>query len=316
MSRAPQTVLVYNDEAEFYAQALRARFPLLEVRATASRGQALAWLGDCDTLVVSGPRADAALLAAGPRLRWVHALSSGTDTLVGSPGLAPGAVITSSRGVHGPQMAELALLLMMALSRQLPRMLAGQAAGTWERWSQPLLWGRHAVLLGVGHVGEALAQRCQALGMRVTGIASAPRRAAGFDAVRTRAEMAEAVSDADFLVVLLPHDASTHHLVDALVLEALPSHAFLVNLGRGGVVDEAALLAALQQGRLAGAGLDVFETEPLPADHPLRSLPNVIVTPHIGGQSDIYAEQVLPLLLANMQAMLAGDPAGLVNRVG
>lgn len=308
-------VLVYADDAAFYAQALRERFPAWEVRTAGSRGEALAHLPGCEALVAPGPRVDDAMLALAPGLRWVHAITSGVDTLLASRQLAEDAIVTSSRGIHGPQMAELALLLMLALPRQLPRMLANQASGAWERWPQPLLQGRHAVLLGMGHVGEALAQRCKAMGMRVTAMVSSQRSVPHCDAVRTRGELLQAVADADFVVVLLPRDESTVGLVGSEVLAAMPQHSYLLNLGRGGVVDEQALLATLQEQRIAGAGLDVFQTEPLPSANPLWSLPNVILTPHIGGHSDVYAQQALPLLLANAQAWSSGRPGELQNRV-
>lgn len=310
-----RSLLVFNGEAGFYAQALRARCPALAVHATTERAEALRLLAEVEALVVSGPWVDDAMLAAGPALRWVHALTSGTDTITGSPALRPGTLVTSSRGVHGPQMSELALLMMMALARDLPRMLRDQREGAWNRWAQPLLWRRHVVLVGTGHVARELARRCQAMGMRVSGISATPAPVDGFDEVLGRERLPQVVAQADFVVVLTAHDARTHHLIDAPVLAAMPAHAFLVNLSRGGVVDEHALLAALEGGVIAGAGLDVYETEPLAADHPLRRLPNVIATPHIGGLSDVYARQVLPMLLDNAAALAAGDVGALVNRV-
>lgn len=308
------SLLIFNGDAAIYGAAVREHHPHLSLHQTASRPEALALLPEVDALVVSGPWVDDELLRAGRRLRWIHALSSGTDTITASAALPTGVIVTSSRGVHGPQMSELALLLMMALARDLPGMLRNQVEGLWKRWAQPLLWHRHAVLVGLGHVSRELARRCQAMGMRVTGVSASPAPAEGFDRVLGRAALIDAVSDADFVVVLTAHDQSTHHLIDAAVLQAMRTGAFVINLARGGVVDEAALLAALQQGRIAGAGLDVFEVEPLAADHPLRLLPNVILTPHIGGQSDVYAEQVLPMLLANLAAFERGDDTALVNR--
>jgi D-2-hydroxyacid dehydrogenase (NADP+) len=314
---ALRSLLIFNGAAAVYAQAVRARFPALHVRETTQRDEALRVLagGEADAVVVSGPWVDDAMLQAGRTLRWIHALTSGSDTITGSAALAPHAAVTTSRGAHGPQMAELALLMMMALARDLPGMLRNQREGAWTRWPQPLLWGRHAVLIGMGHVGRELARRCKAMGMRVTGISAAPAPAEDFDAVHGRDRLKETVAEADFVVVLTAHDARTHHMIDAGVLAAMPGRAFLVNLARGGVVDEQALVEALRNETIAGAGLDVYETEPLAPDHVLRFLPRVIATPHIGGQSDVYAQQVLPMLLDNIAAFEAGDMAALVNRV-
>jgi phosphoglycerate dehydrogenase-like enzyme len=139
--------------------------------------------------------------------------------------------------------------------------------------------------------------------------------APGFDAIEPRSRLGSVAAAADFLVVLAPLTPESDHLISADVLRQMRPQAFLINLARGRVVDEAALIGALQRGEIAGAGLDVFETEPLPPESPLWHLPNVIVTPHVGGLSDIYARQLLPLVLHNARAYLAGDFNALQNRV-
>lgn len=309
-------ILIHADEAPFYAAAVQQELGAGdELLAIADRQQAREQLPGCDVLVASAPRLDDDFLSAGTGLRWVHALTSGVDTLTGSRVLPPDAIITSSRGIHGPQMAETAMLLMLALARRFPAMLDNQARSRWERWPQPLLQGKHVVIVGVGSVARALAPRCKAMDMRVTGVASTAREEPGFDDVRARSELRQVLGTADFVVVLLPLDEQSRGLFDAGLLAALPPHAILVNLSRGGIVDEKALLSSLESGRLAGAGLDVFETEPLPADHRLWHTPNLIVTPHIGGFSNVYAEQALPPLVQNVRAMAAGRAQDLVNRV-
>ena len=212
-------------------------------------------------------------------------------------------------------MSEMALLHMMALWRDLPAMLANQRAHRWERWPQKLLLGKTVVLLGVGAISEELARRCQAFGMRVVGVSDARRAAPGFDAVLPRERLHEAAAMADALVVLVPLTPATRGMVDAAVLAAMRPEAILVNLARGPVVDEVALVSALREGRIAGAGLDVFDVEPLPAASRLRDMPNVIITPRVGGMSDTYARQALPLVEENLRAFLAGELDRLRNRV-
>jgi phosphoglycerate dehydrogenase-like enzyme len=212
-------------------------------------------------------------------------------------------------------MAEMALMLMMALVRQLPRMLKNQQRAVWEKWPQPLLFGKHVVVVGIGSIAGELAPRCKALGMRVTGVSASARAVPHFDEVRSRTELPEALKSADFVVVLVPFDETSRGLFSAQMLGHLPPHAILVNLSRGGVVDEEALYRALSEGRLAGAGVDVFAIEPLPADSPLWHTPNLIVTPHVAGLSDIYAEQAAMPLLTNVRAMAEGRVEDLVNRV-
>jgi phosphoglycerate dehydrogenase-like enzyme len=137
----------------------------------------------------------------------------------------------------------------------------------------------------------------------------------GFDRMYAREDLCKAASEADFLLVVVPYSQETHRIVDASVFAAMPPHACLVNIARGGVVDEAAMIQALQEKRIAGAGLDVFETSPLPANSPLWDMENVFITPFIGGQSDQYEQNVLKIVEPNLRCFLAGDYAGMVNRV-
>ncbi len=300
-------------DARIYAAGLRQAFPGLPVIVTSDRAEALARAPEASVLVAKAQHVSAQLVESMPRLEWVQALTTGTDPLLGLR-LPRSVVVTSARGIHGPQMAELALLLMMALSRDFPRMLANQREATWERWGQPLLVGKTVVIVGVGAIGEALAARCRPFGLRIVGI-TARTSVEGFDELHPHSQLREVARRADFLVLVVPYSPTTHHLIDAAVLAAMKDDAYLINVARGNVVDEAALIEVLRARRIAGAGLDVFATEPLPATSPLWKLDNVIVTPHIGGMSDIYAEQVLPVLVRNYRAYSAGDLAGMLNRV-
>jgi len=316
-SPMPDQVLIYEPdsaaEAQAYRDQLARALPGLTVIATAERAQALAAAGASTVLVAKAQHVGADLVAAAPRLGWIQALTTGTDPLR-ALALPSSLVVTSGRGIHGPQMGELALLLMMALYRDFPKMLANQRAARWQRWSQRLLDGRTVVMVGVGVISEAIAARCRPFGLKVIGITQRTE-AAGFDELYPRSKLREVAARADFLLVVVPYAPDTHHLVDAGVLAAMRPEAYLINIARGNVVDEAALTQALRAGRIAGAGLDVFAEEPLPAANPLWSLPNVIVTPHIGGMSDVYTDQVMPLLLHNLRAWLAGDPGSMHNRV-
>jgi phosphoglycerate dehydrogenase-like enzyme len=310
-------VLLYEPDsaqhAQVYREALSAAFPERRIVATTQRAEVLGLAPKAGVFMAKAQDVSAELVAAMPNLRWLQALTTGVDPLR-ALALPPSILVTSARGIHGPQMAELAILLMMALSRDFPRMLDNQRQARWERWGQPLLTGKTVVIVGVGNISEALAQRCRPLGLKIVGISSRTE-VAHFDEILPRSRLKEAAGRADFLVLLLPYSPETHHLVDAGVLAAMKPGSYLLNLARGGVVDEAALTEALQQHRIAGAGLDVFAREPLPPTSPLWGLDNVIITPHIGGMSDVYAEQLLPLLVHNLRAHFAGDDAALLNRV-
>ena len=301
-------VLVLESEAAAYAAGLTDALGDVRVHTT------LAAAGEAEVLVALAQSVTAGVVAALPRLRFIQALTTGTDPL-DALALPPGITIASARGLHGPQMAELAVLFMLAFSRDLRAMQHNQAQHRWVRWPQRLLLGRTAVLLGVGAIGEVVAARCQGFGMRVVGVSDGRSAAPGCDLMLPRRALTEAAAMADFLIVLLPLSPATEGLVGAAVLAAMQPDAVLINIARGPVVDEAALIAALAAGRPGGAGLDVFGTEPLPATSPLWDMPNVIVTPHIGGMSDVYARQVLPLLLDNLRAWQAGRPDRLRNVV-
>jgi phosphoglycerate dehydrogenase-like enzyme len=151
--------------------------------------------------------------------------------------------------------------------------------------------------------------------MRVVGVSSAPRAVTGFDRIHAREQLAEVASEFDFLVLLTPLTEKTRNSVDAKVLAAMKPTSFLINLARGGVVDEPALVEALKSGRIAGAALDVFNEEPLPADHPFWAMENVIITTHQGGFCDVYIDYALPTVEANMRCFLNGDIGGMINVV-
>jgi phosphoglycerate dehydrogenase-like enzyme len=151
--------------------------------------------------------------------------------------------------------------------------------------------------------------------MKVYGVSNAPRVPAGFDGVFTRRDLAQAAGLADFLILVVPHSPETENLVDATVLAAMKPSAFLINVARGGVLDEEALLRALRAGSIAGAALDVFRRQPLPAEHPLWREDRVIVTPLVGGMSDVYLEQAYPIVRRNLAAFLDGRTDSMINVV-
>ena len=196
-------IVVLEHEADRYVQALSEVFPAVRFQSAHSATEALAVCADAGVLMALAHEVTAPLVAAMSRLRWIQALTTGTDHLA-TRRLPPDTIITSARGIHGPQMAELAFLSMIALSRNFRAMQENQAKQIWERWSQRLLLGKTAVLVGVGAISEEIALRCKAFGMTVLGISAARAEAPGFDAILPRARLAEAAARADFLIVLVP----------------------------------------------------------------------------------------------------------------
>ena len=309
-----EVVLIIDPNAVVYGKALQQRFPALKIR-TATAGAAASAYRDVTVIIANARSVTLDLIRAAPGLRWIQTLTSGVDPLPALLGSHRQVMLTSARGIHGPQMSELAFLLMLALTRRLPLMLANQQARQWQPAPPPLLAGKTAVILGLGAVGRALALRCRAFDIRVIAVSALMGPVAGVERILPRSELLRAAGMADFLIVLTPLEARTRHLVGTRVFEAMKPTAFLINLSRGSVVDEAALAIALTTDRIAGAGVDVFEHEPLPADSPLWGAPNTIVSPHIGGRSDCYTEQVLPVLLENVHCYLSGRIQDMKNAV-
>jgi D-2-hydroxyacid dehydrogenase (NADP+) len=302
------------DAQEFESRA-RADFPQLDLLATNDRNAALGQVEHAEVLIGHHFQFDEPMLTRARRLRWIQSLTSGTDAILKLASLRADVIVTSTRGMHGPQMSELVFLQMLALARDFPRMQRNQSAGIWERWPQSLLWGKTIVIVGIGAIAESLAPRCKVFGMTVYGISDTPRLTLGFDEVFARSQLKRLAALTDFLVIIVPHTPKTEKLIDAAVLAAMKPSAFLINVARGGVLDEDALLEALRQKRIAGAALDVFRTQPLPKDHALWHEDKVIITPLIGGMSDVYLAQAYPVVRDNLRLFLDGKLTALKNVV-
>jgi D-2-hydroxyacid dehydrogenase (NADP+) len=251
------------------------------------------------------------VFANAPKLKWVQALGTGVDGVIDQPSLGKNVTVTNIRGIHGAPVSEAAIMSMLALSRDLPRSVRSQDQNSWARWAPRLLDNKTVGIYGVGLIAEALAPRCKAFGMTVWGYSSSSRAVPGFDRMLLRNDLVSTAKDLDYLVLLVPYSEETRHSIGADVFAAMKPSAYFVNLARGGVVDEDAMMAALKAGKIAGAALDVFQTEPLPSDHPLWSMKNVIITPHLGGFCDVYADLALVTVEHNMECFLRGDIDGM-----
>jgi phosphoglycerate dehydrogenase-like enzyme len=315
-TQSPVNVLIICPEPAPYMARLAPAFPEVTFSSVAvlECTQAIDRMGEADAIVAYGRAFDAACLARSRKLRWFQCLITGTDHL--APVLAGSRVIlTNARGIHGPQMAEMAILHMMALSRRVPQLVRNQADHVWDRILPHVLDRRTVAILGVGAIAEHVAKVCKAFGMTTIGISRTPRQLEGFDAVYPRAKLLEAAAQADFLLALVPYTKENDKIVNAAVFDAMKPTAYLVNIARGGVVDETALVQALRARKIAGAGLDVFEEAPLPPSHPLWDMDNVFITPFIGGRSDRYEESVMSIIEPNLRSFLAGRDDDMINRV-
>ena len=308
-------ILVVENSGHFKAADLRAAFPGVTIHDPGTPAAAMTCCANSEAIIALAHEIPDELIAAMPRLRWVASLSTGVDHLWTLKSLKPEVRVTNGRGIHGPQMAELAFMYMIGLSRDFNQLRENQKKHVWKRALQPVLVNKTVVMVGVGVISEEIAARCKAFGMKVVGVSNARAQTPGFDLILPRARLAEAAGMADFLIALTPLDDTTRHLIDARIFAAMKPSAFMINIARGGVIDEPAMIAALRDKRIAGAGLDVFAVEPLPDDNPLWDLPNVMMSPRIGGMSDIYADQIYPVIEHNLRAFIAGRPDAMRNIV-
>jgi len=255
----------------------------------------LVWDFTSDAVRDAWPAADA--------LRWVHTASAGVDRL-NFPGLLESPVtLTNSRGVFDTPMAEYVLGLVLAMAKDLPGSLAAQARCEWRHRESELVAGSCAVVVGGGPIGRAITRLLSAVGMAVELVG---RRAS--DGVHGIVELPELLPDADWLVLAAPLTDATRGLLDAALIAELPSRARVINVGRGALVVEPDLVHALREGRLAGAALDVFASEPLPASSPLWDLPGVIVSPHMSGDVVGWRDTLVTVFAENLARYRASEP--------
>ncbi len=253
-----------------------------------------------------------------PDLQLIQATAAGAGEQVAAARLSPEdlerVAIASSSGVHAGPLAEFALTAILAFARGLPRLRRDRAAQRWDHYPTRDVAGRTVVVLGVGAIGSRIGTLCKAFGMHVIGLnRTGDGRSGSFDQYATADQLPHLASTADVLVITLPSTSATRGMVDAAVLTALPQDAIVVNVGRGGVIDQSTLIGLLNAGRLAGAALDVTDPEPLERADPLWHLPNVILSPHTAALSPQENQRIVSLFLDNVARLQRGE--SILNRV-
>ncbi|MGA9453991.1 MAG: D-2-hydroxyacid dehydrogenase [Pseudolabrys sp.] len=298
-----------------YKAMLLERFPQLTINVVGHHNDVDPYIADVDILLCFSPPMADHVVRDASKLKWIQALGTGVDNIVDLPSLGKEVVVTNVRGIHGAPVSEATIAFMLSLARDMPRSVRAQEQSKWERWPSALLAGKTVGILGVGLIAEYLAPICKTFGMTVVGISGSPRETRHFDRMAHRNDLTKVVGDLDFLVVLTPLSAETRNIVGEKVFAAMKPTAYLVNVARGGVVDEPALIAALEAGKIAGAGLDVFSQEPLPSDNPLWKTKNLTIFSHLGGYSQGYEDRAMPTIAGNMGKFLAGDLKSMINIV-
>lgn len=253
------------------------------------------------------------ILARAGNLKWVHSWAAGPDTQLYESFIAHPAILTSSAGNGAVPLAEHAMLLMLMLNRNVLLWLENQQHRRWARHTHGELNGLTLGIIGAGHSGTDLALKAKAFHMRVLGLRRSERPAPNFDRFYPRAELHAFLAECDFVVVTAPLTPETKGMLDEAALRAMKPDACIICFSRGGIIDDHALLRALREGWIAGAGLDAHGVEPLPPDSPFWTLPNTIVTPHNGATTPGTRERGLQIFLDNLRRYASGAP--LVNVV-
>jgi D-2-hydroxyacid dehydrogenase (NADP+) len=304
------------------ASRVRERFPGMQVVHLPDYDRLAEKIIDTDIFVGYSLRPKQ--FAQARKLKWLHSTAAGVAQLMYPELRASGIAVTNIRGIHATPMAEHVLGVLLALARRFPATIRHQLAGHWAQqdlWDAPIrpreLAGQVLLLVGFGAIGREVARRVRPLGMKIWAVTRSGRIAEDFggqvDRVFGAAQLDLALPQADFVVLAAPETPETFHMMDARRLGAMKPSAYLVNVARGSLVDEAALLEALGRGAIAGAALDVTEQEPLPASSPLWRLENCFITPHTSGVTEFLWDRQRDLLLENLDRWFSGRE--LLNRV-
>jgi len=269
------------------------------------------------TEIIYGFRLPENVIARAPKLKWFQTMSAGVDRFLDDKFRRSSVIMTSVSGIHTVPIGELVLELMLMLAKQASLAFQQKQQQQWKPFLPMVLRSKTVGIVGLGHIGREVARLAKAFGMRVVATRRSARqsqRARYVDRLFAPDQLLQLLSESDFVVLTLPLTKETHKIIGEAELRSMKPTAYLINVARGQVVDEEALARVLEEHRIAGAGLDVFTREPLPADSRLWKLPNVIISPHIAGYMENYSEQATAVFCENLRRYLGGKR--LINVVG
>ncbi len=302
-----KTVLVLVENVNEYLPMLEdSGFRLILAPTPATRAEAVATRGDeIDAVLTRGPLGFTANeIAALPKLGIICVIGAGYEQVDLLAAEARGITVTNGAGVNAPSVADHAMALLLAMVRDIPQADASVRRSEWRKVSRPSFANKRIGILGLGAVGMAIAKRAQGFDMLINYHSRSPRPDVDYHYCATPLALA---AESDFLIVATPGGGGTRHLIDKTAIQALGGNGFLVNIARASVVDTDALIDALQNGRLAGAALDVFDDEPQVPDT-LKTLSNVVLTPHVAGLSPQASQDTVQRVVDNLLAFYAGRP--------
>ncbi len=293
-----------------HLEKMKAAVPGAEVVRATDEKELLRSGVDSEVLLTWGMYRPADFCRAAKRLQWVHALSAGVDGLMSVAELrARRTRLTSTKGIHGLPIAEHTLAMILAFARGFHVLRNQQRAKEWKKYlAADEIQGKTVGILGLGNIGRIVAEKCKLMGMRVIALDIQPIADKSVERCYAFGEAATLAQQSDYVVITLPLTPDTRHLVGEKFLLAMKRTAYLINVARGPIVDEPALVAALKRGAIAGAGLDVYEVEPLPASSDLWTLPNVIISPHMSAISPYYMDRAVAVFCDNLVRYAQGKP--------
>ncbi|MGM0420239.1 MAG: D-2-hydroxyacid dehydrogenase [Bacillota bacterium] len=305
-------VMLTQDWDKKYSEKIESEFPDIEIVKALEEEEQKQVLEVVDVVLGFPGDLDANMLADAPNLKWVQVLSAGVDKIMQQPGVekmaAKNILLTNMSGLHKDIIAEHSFALILNFSRRLSEFQRQQEKQEWNRLKLTGLAGKRLLVVGLGAIGREIVTRANAFGMEVIGVKRNPEEeVAGVDKIFSPANLSEAFTDVDYAVTILPLTEETEGLVGREEFAAMPESAYFINVGRGKVVNEAELIKALETKAIAGAGLDVFEEEPLPADSPLYKMNNVIITPHVAGSFGGYYSRAAQMFMENLDLYFKGE---------
>ncbi len=303
-------IVIWAERSPRYADRLLAN-PLPEgtsVYAATNKEEALALAPEADVLVCWGGDDVTEFLRAAPNLKLIHAMGAGVEGMLTPAVVASPVPVANARGCNAPGIADHVMALVLALCRNIHRSVRNQARKVWEKKTTRggEIAGATLGILGLGAIGTETARRAKGLGMRVVSLDRGKPKPPEVDELLP--DMGSLFAASDYLLNALPLTKETEKLIGEAELSRMKPDAYFINVGRGRTVDEAALVRALQEGRIAGAALDVMETEPLPEESPLWEMENVIITPHVAGLSPYTMNRIMALVAENLRRLAAGEP--------
>lgn len=309
-----RSIVCVHELSAHYQEQIRRIAPDYSLVCGRERDAWLSLLADAEIIVGWNADAMRVVTEAGTKLRWVQNWGAGVDRLPFDAFARKGIVLTNTSGVHAYPIAETIFAMMLALTRQLHTSVKHQLRREWKPAPAGEIHGKTIGIVGVGAIGEETAKIARAFGMEVLGVRSSGQPSPYVDRMYGSDGLDEVLRASDYIVVTVPLTERTAHMIGERQFATMKRGAYYFNVGRGGTTDEAALVRALRTGDIAGAGLDVFEREPLPADSPLWDMDNVIVSPHHSGATVHYEERAVAVFLRNLADYVAGKEPSL-NRV-